>query len=307
MTHQTSEITPDQRDKEAAVLWAIILDSLLMIFFVFIGLFSGSMTFISEMIRCLFLLTIEYVSYIVLRRTHRGKFREFEFGTGKIERIVNLLVAFGLCLACWYIFTKLISRGEITPMSSPNLIMAVVGADMNLMLNIYFIMAFLRVNRKESSVIISSQIKSRLAKTVASVIVLGILILTLWLPDPKSARIVDTLGSIFVMCYMLLIALDLIKESLPEILDRSVAEPDHYQILRVLTAHFEQYDGFRGYKTRRSGKDLFILLNLCFFPKTSLAEIEARLAPIRQTLESELPGSKVTIIPEIMDEQPKLS
>ncbi len=302
MSSHPVSITPEQREKESAVLWAIVLDSCLVTFFVFVGLFSGSMTFISELIRCLLLLMIEYVSYIVLRRTHRGKFREFEFGTGKIERIVNLLVAFGLCIACLYIFTKLISMGEDVPMSSANLLLAVAVADVNLIINLYFTMAFIRVNTKESSVIISSQIKSRLAKTVASAIVLGILILTLWLPDPKSARLVDTLGSIFVLCYMLVTAFGLIKESLPEILDRTIAEPDHYQILRVLTKHFENYDGFRGYKTRRSGKDLFVLLNLCFFPKTRLDEIESRLEPIRQSLESELPGSKVTIIPEPMDE-----
>lgn len=302
MSSPGNSLTQEQLDKEAAVLWAIILDSLLMVYYSTVGLFSGSMTVLSELARCLLLLTIEIVSYVILRRTHRGKFKEFEFGTGKIERIVNLLVAFGLCLACLYIFTKIISMGEDAPISSANLLLAVIGADLNLMVNVYFTMAFIRVNTKESSVIISSQIKSRLAKTAASVIVLGVLILTLWLPDPKSARIMDIMGSIFVLCYMLVSAWDLIKESLPEILDRTVAEPDHYQILRVLTKHFENYDGFRGYRTRRSGKDLFILLNLSFFPKTRLHEIESRLAPIRQSLESELPGSKVTIIPEPMDE-----
>ena len=302
MNRHTDSITSEQREKEAAVFWAIALDSVLIIFFTFIGMFSGSMTFISELLRCALLLSIEYVSYIILRRTHRGKFQAFEFGTGKIERIVNLLVAFGLFIACLYIFTKLLSPGDEVPMSSSNLILAVFAADLNLIFNVYFTIAFMRVNTQESSVIISSQIKSRLAKTIASAIVLAILILTLCLPDPESARLVDTLGSIFVLCYMLGTAFDLIRESLPEILDRTVAEPDHFQILRVLTAHFDQYDGFKGYRTRRSGKDLFILINLCYFPTTPLARIEIRLNPIREALESKFPGSKVTIIPEIMEE-----
>ena len=302
MNRHTDSITSEQRDKEAAVFWAIALDSVLVIFLTFIGMFSGSMTFISELLRCALLLSIEYVSYIILRRTHRGKFQAFEFGTGKIERIVNLLVAFGLFIACLYIFTKLISPGEGVPMSSSNLILSVFAADLNLILNVYFTIAFVKVNTQESSVIISSQIKSRLAKTIASAIVLAILILTLCLPDPKSARLVDTLGSIFVLCYMLGTAFDLIRESLPEILDRTVAEPEHFQILKILTAHFDQYDGFKGYRTRRSGKDLFILINLCYFPATPLARIEIRLNPIREALESQFPGSKVTIIPEIMEE-----
>jgi ferrous-iron efflux pump FieF len=299
----SASLTPEQRDKESAVFRAVVLDSLLVISFLFVGLFSGSMTFLSEVIRVTLLLTIEYVSFIVLRRTHRGDFREFEFGTGKIERIINLLVAFGLCLACFYILNKVLSVGQELPMSTTNLLMAVTLADLNLIVNIYITLDFMRVNREESSVIIASQLKSRQAKTFASAVVLAVLIVTLWLPDPRSARIVDVCGSIFVMCYMLMIAFDLVKESLPEILDRTVAEPDHYQIIRVLTEHFDQYDGFRGYRTRRSGKDLFILLNLRFFSRTTLAQIEERLLPLRQALESEIPGSKVTIIPEIMDER----
>lgn len=294
-----SRITPEQAAKEKAVLWSILIDSVLIIYFTVVGLFSGSMTFLSELIRCVLLLLIEYVSYYVLRRAHRGKFHEFEFGIGKIERIVNLLVASGLGLACFYILSKVFSTGVDLPMSSSSLIFAVIGADVNLMINVYFFIAFIRVNQRESSVIIASQIKSRLAKTIASGIVLGVLILTLWLPDPRAARIVDLWGSVFVACYMAVIAWGLVRESLPEILDRTVPEPEQFQILKVLTAYFDHYDGFKGYKTRRSGKDLFILLDLEFFPDTTMAEIEDRLTPLRQALASALPGARVSILPRV--------
>ncbi len=163
-------------------------------------------------------------------------------------------------------------------------------------------MEFIRVNQEGSSVIIQSQIQSRLTETVASGIVLIVLILAIGAPDPRLARIVDILGSIFVLCFILMIAVGLVKEGLPEILDRSVPDPDHYQILRVLAAHFDQYDGFGGYRTRRSGKYLFIMITLGFFPGTTLAEVQARLEPICQDMESEIPGSKVTIISEPVED-----
>ena len=301
MNRHADSITPEQRNKESAVFWAIVLGTLCISFMLLVGLFSGSMTVISEIARILLLLTIEVVSYVVLRRAHRGRFPEFEFGTGKIERIINLLVAFGLGITCLYIFIKIISIGDDVPLSLTSLFWAVIAADMNLAVNVWFTMEFIRVNQTESSIIIASQIKSRMAKTIATVIVLFVLILTLWLPDPKLARIVDILGSIFVLCFMLVIAVDLIKESLPEILDRSVPDPDQYQILRVLTAHFDRYDGFSGYRTRRSGKDLFIMVTLGFFPSTTVAEVQARLEPIRHDMESKIPGSKVTIVSEVVD------
>lgn len=296
-------ITPEQRNKESAVFWAIVLDSACFCFMLVVGLFSGSMTVISEISRILLLLTIEIVSYMVLRRAHRGMFPEYEFGTGKIERIVNLLVAFGLGITCLYIFSKIVSMGDDAPLSLPNLFLSVISADINLAINVWFTLSFVRVNQEEISIIILSQIKSRIAKTVATVIVLVVLIFTLCLPDPKSARIVDILGSIFVLCFMLVIAVDLLRESLPEILDRSVPDPDQYQILRILIKHFDRYDGFGGYRTRRSGKDLFIMITLGFFANMTVSEIQSRLEPILRDMKSEIPNAIVSVVPEVIDDR----
>jgi cation diffusion facilitator family transporter len=298
-----SGLSPQNLEKERAVLLAITLDTVLLFFLGTVGLLSGSMTALSEVIRYVLLLVIEYVSYMVLRRAHRGEFNEYEYGTGKIERITNLLVAFGLVLSSLYIFSKIISLEDSAPLSTNSLMLTMIGANFNLIINYYFSVALIHSNRRDSSVIISSQIAARIAKTVASVVVFGVLVLTLWLPDPRSARIVDLFGSIFLVGYMIVIAYGLVKESLPEILDRTIPEPEHFQILRILTEHFEQYDGFSGYKARRSGKDLFILLKLGFFPELTLEQIDTRLRPLRHAFEAELPGSTITIEPEIMDER----
>ncbi|NDV23779.1 cation diffusion facilitator family transporter [Desulfovibrio sp. JC022] len=296
----SAKLTQDQLAKEKAVFWAIILDAAILAFFAVAGLLSGSMTALSEVIRILLLLTIEIVSYIVLKRAHRGRFVEFEYGIGKIERITNLLVAFGLLLSGMYILSKIFSMEAGTPISTSIMMLAILSAAANLMVNYYFSVAFIRSNEKESSVIISSQIAARIAKTVASIIVLAILMITLWLPDPKSARMVDLFGSLFMVGYMVVIAVGLIRESLPEILDRTIPEPEHYQLLRILARYFDNYDGFNGYKARRSGKDLFILINLGFNPERTIEQIEGLTAPIRAAVETELPGSSVTIEPQII-------
>lgn len=209
-------------------------------------------------------------------------------------------VAFGLCVICLYIFSRIASTATDSPLSPTSLFWAVISADMNLAVNVWFTIEFIRVNKAESSIIVLSQIKSRIAKTMASGIVLAVLILTLWLTDPRLARMVDTAGSIFVLCFMLMIAADLISESLPEILDRSVPDPDQYQILKLLVDHFDRYDGFVGYRTRRSGKDLFITVTLTFLPNTTITEIQMRLEPLRRDMESRIPGSQVTIVSEVV-------
>lgn len=180
MSHSTSTLTTQQREKENAVLWATVLDTILLFFITSAGLMSGSMTALSEIIRYTLLLAIEYITYVVLRRTHRGMFSEFEYGTGKIERITNLLVAFGLILSSMYIFSKVISMDDSSPMSTNTLMLTMIATTINLILNYYFSIAFIRSNQTESSVIISSQIASRIAKTVASAVVLGVFLVALW-------------------------------------------------------------------------------------------------------------------------------
>ncbi|WP_320171878.1 cation transporter [Maridesulfovibrio sp.] len=293
------DLTPDQRSKEKAILKAIILDTSVLFLLTGAGLLSGSLTALSEIVRFALLLTIEYATYAVLKRAHREGFSEFEYGTGKIERITNLLVAFGLILSSLYIFSRIISMDEGAPISTTALMLTIIGGTLNMMINYYCSVDFIRSNEKEKSVIVSSQIAARIAKSVASAVVLGVLMLTLWLPDPRSARIVDLIGSVFLIGYMLIIAYGLIRESLPEILDRTIPEPEHFQIIRVLAKYFDNYDGFNGYKARRSGKDLFILINLAFHPERTMADVQKRTLPIMRDLETELPGAIVTVAPEL--------
>jgi cation diffusion facilitator family transporter len=293
-------LTPAQRQKEKVSLWAAVVDVSFLCIYTFVGLLSGSVTALSEIIRITLMLAISFVSYEVLRRTHRRRFNEFEYGTGKIERITNLLVAFGLLLSSSYILFKVLSMDAATPMSTNALALTLLASAINLAINYYFVMAYVRSNRDAPSLIIDTKITSRITKTIASAVVLFVFMVTVWLSDPLAARMVDKCGSILIVCYMAYIAYGLVRESLPEILDRTIPEPEHYQLLRILAEHFEDYDGFNGYKARRSGKDLFILLNLCFLPHRTMEEVKRRLAPLRRAIEKELPGSTVTIEPEIM-------
>ncbi len=138
MTGSAQKLTAQQLEKEKAVFWAIVLDTTILVFFTIAGSLSGSMTALSEIIRFMLLLSIEYVSYVVLKRAHRDRFNEFEYGTGKIERITNLMVAFGLLLSSLYVFSKVISMSDSAPLSTNSLMLTIIAATVNLMANYYF-------------------------------------------------------------------------------------------------------------------------------------------------------------------------
>lgn len=301
MSPSTPRLSANEVTKEKALLGAIIFDTAVTLIFAFAAFLSGSMTAISEVIRMMMLLVIEYAAYAVLRKSHRGLFSEYQYGTGKIERMTNILVAIGLLIVSAFIFQTLLTRPEYTAISSEILIIAIISATANLMVNYYFSAAFIRANEHESSIIVSAQIAARAAKTVASAVVLAVLVIAAMLKDPVASRMIDTAGSIFIALYMLFIAYGLIKRSLPEILDRTIADPEHFQLIRLLVKYFDHYDGLLDYQARRSGNDLFIILRLCFLADQTFGAVQQRIGPLRNAIETEIPGSKVTIEQSLLE------
>src|ERR1051326_3366120 len=85
-------ITPEQRAEENSVRFGLAADCGLIIMMVLVGVLGGSLTLVAESIRAVLMILIEFFSFLVLRRIHRGELADLEFGTGKLEQIVNTLI-----------------------------------------------------------------------------------------------------------------------------------------------------------------------------------------------------------------------
>jgi hypothetical protein len=72
-------LTPEQRNREESILFAILLDCCTGGSYLAVGLLGGSLTIITEAIRGLLLLAIEAYGLHVLRKIHRGQVADYEF------------------------------------------------------------------------------------------------------------------------------------------------------------------------------------------------------------------------------------
>ncbi len=52
------------------------------------------------------MMMIEFFAYNVMRRVHRGKLQDMEFGGGKLEQIANFVMALGMLGAAAWIAYK---------------------------------------------------------------------------------------------------------------------------------------------------------------------------------------------------------
>lgn len=295
-------VSDAQLRQERSLLRAIGLDFVTLSSLVIASVFSGSLTVLAEVLRGTLLYSIEIITYVTMWRSHRGKFAEFEYGIGKIERVITILIAAGLYFSAIYTFFSAANRLENpTILPTPAMIFSVIIGSTNLGVNLFCTGDFIRSNQDETSLILDSQIRSRFVKTVASGIVVVVLVVTTWLPDPKAATLIDVAGAFFATFYMAAIGTQLLRESLPDLMDRALPERDQLMLLKVVARYFDDFDQFDAVRSRRSGGRAYIDMNLEFDANMPLYEVNRRCRAIQQDISELIPDATVTVTPRISD------
>jgi len=289
-----------QRRQERSLLTAISLDFVMLVGITVAAITSASLTVMAELLRGTLLYSIEIITFITMWRSHRGKFAEFEYGIGKIERVITILISGGLYFSAVYTLGSALDRlSQPTILPTPAMIFAVIVASVNLGVNLFCTGDFIRSNQNESSLILDSQIRSRLVKTVASAIVVAVLVAATWLPDPKAATLLDAAGALFAAVYMAVIATQLLRESLPDLMDRALPERDQLMLLKVVARYFDDFDQFDAVRSRRSGGHAFVDMNLEFDADMPLYEVDRRCRAIQENIIELIPDAIVTVTPRV--------
>lgn len=293
-------VSEAQRRQERSLLTAIALDAGTLLAIIIAAVTSGSLTVLAELLRGALLYSIEIITFITMWRSHRGKFAEFEYGIGKIERVITILIAGGLFFSAAYTLTSAVGRlSHPTILPTPAMIFAVIVASSNLGVNLFCTGDFIRSNENETSLILDSQIRSRLVKTIASAIVVVVLVAATWLTDPKAATLIDVAGGLFAAVYMATIGVQLLRESLPDLMDRALPERSQLMLLKVVARYFDDFDQFDAVRSRRSGGRAFVDMNLEFDANMPLYEVNRRCRAIQDDIVELIPDAIVTVTPRV--------
>ena len=298
-TSRTRTLSPEQKKQERALALVIWLDALLIVPYLTVGLAVGSLAIIAEVLRGGLLLLVIGASLRTLRRSHRGLIGEYNYGIGKVERALSGGVAVLLLFAVGFIVWRaFVMKPPAHP--SPFLAaLAIVLACCNLGANIIPLIPLWRSMRGQPSLIVLSHFRARLAKALGSVIVVASVTIHAVASRPKTAQIAEDIGAVVVAGFMIVIAAGLLREAVPDLLDRAIAEPMQLQVNRTLAAFFHDYDELIAVRTRRSGNIAHVEITLGFAPDKSLGELSAIMARMQEHLQQAIPNSDLVIVPRV--------
>ncbi len=298
MTHA---LTEQQRRRERAVAVALMLDAVMILAYAVTAIAAGSLTMLAELIRGVLMTAIEVFALVVMRRIHRGRTAFFEFGSGKLEQLVNLLIAVGLLGGALWIaidVVRLVAGGEVHGRPAGFALAAIIAA-VNTYVNVLAWDSVRRAARGGGSLIMQGQLQARVVKLVSS----GCVVISLSIAALSTDGVVilwaDAIGALLVCGFIVHAAADMIKSGLPDLVDLAVNEEFQAAITRMLARHFDDYDQLGHVRTRRVGDLVHVEIALGFRPDLTMAEVSARIDTMTANLQQELGRADISILASV--------
>jgi cation diffusion facilitator family transporter len=108
---------------------------------------------------------------------------------------------------------------------------------------------------------------------------------------------VDPIIGLVISLYMIWVGVSLVRRNFSALMDLPLPEDEQLRIMKVLAAHYKEYETIGTLYSRASGKLRFVEIELAFPGESTIARIEALSKEMERSLAEELPGLSFRIIP----------
>jgi cation diffusion facilitator family transporter len=300
-----------ERRRERSFALSLGADSGILLLFLGLSIWSGSLTLLADTVRGLLLLLLGIYALTVLQRVHRKHLAAYEFGTGKLEQFANFLVGLALLMGGLWVAARAVGNIVAPPPPVPDpgmrLMLAMAGSALNTLVNLAAFWALWRAGRDGTSLIMRGQIRARLGKLVTSLVVTGAIGLSAAAPGSAVARVADIAGPIFVVGVMLYVSATLLREALPDLLDRALDEARQAAINQVLVRHYDRYETLESVRSRQAGTSLYVEIGLGFGASLNFGEVATVCREMAEHLRELIPGADVTVVPVVRPQPGRLA
>ena len=281
------------RLKESTARLSVASNTLLVIVKLVIGIAMGSVSIISEAIHSGIDLVAAIIAFLSVRQSAKPADDEHSFGHGKFESMSGLIEAILIFVAAgliiWESVQKIFGHGEA--MSLDLLAVGIAVMAFSAILNWYVSSRLMYVAKKTESIALESDAWHLRTDVYTSLAIFaGLILIRL-----TGITILDPIFALGVAIMIIKAAYDLTKRSLADLMDQSLPAEEEQRIRQIICDHYSQYVNFHALRTRRSGPERFIDLNVCVPKHLSVQESHDFADHIEHDLALEFPRSNVNV------------
>ena len=276
--------------KTKAASLSIISNGLIILFKLIAGIITGSMCIISEAIHSLSDFLASVLTLFAVKRSSEPADKDHPFGHGKYEDISGFFEGVLILLASFYIIwescKKIITHGTLEFNSTPGIVVMLIAIAANLLVSSYLF----AVAKKTDSVALKADAQHLSTDVYSS---LGVLI-GLILIKITGITLLDPLIAILVALIILKTGISIIKETLNDLLDRTLPDDD-IKIIENIINDCKNIYGFKNLKSRKSGSTRDIDITLLCEESMSIKECHEICDVLEAKIQEVLPNTLITI------------
>lgn len=262
-----------------------------------VAIYSNALVLWSEFYSYCIDVVVLGVGFLVIYIERKGKNITFEFGLGKIEAAVGILLAFLIFI---YGIIVIISAAHrimhpvvVTSIGyAAFLYIAITIKDLYLLLRLRL---FEKIN--DSAIIVSQKSYYLTCVITDLIVLLPLFFAYIMKKNTLFPMVMDIIASLVICFITICLSYDAGKKSICDLIDKKLEKPYQILILKVLAKNYELYTQYHGQRTRQSAEIKYIDIFLGFPEEERWGEVLKKIETIRNDIQKSIPGSKVYIIP----------
>lgn len=213
---------------------------------------------------------------------------KFRFGYGKLEAISALIQALLIIFSLLYLVTEAIQRFLAPSFSMPHPKVGIVIMLVSITLTLLLTLFQRYVIKKTNSLAIKAD--SLHYKTDLAINIVVIFALSLSQHYPHF----DSISCLLISGFVIWSTRTIMKESLAVLLDKEIDHAEKSNILNILNSH-KKVKGFHNFRTRTSGKKIFIEVHIEMEPTLTLIESHNIAHELKDAIEALYPESEMIV------------
>ena len=255
-----------------------------------IGIFTGSVSIISEAIHSTMDLAASIITYVSVKMSDRPPDKEHPYGHQKIENISGVAEAVLIIMASFYIMKeavkKLIHHQHVASAGWGFLAMLISA-----IINIIVSKRLYKVARQEESIALEADALHLKADVYTSLgVALGLLIL--WI---TGLHFLDPLVAMIIALLILKEAFDMLMRAYTPLIDAKLSDEEVQKIRAILDKYKTVFTGFHELRTRRAGNMKYIDLHLNAPNDMTIKEYHRNCDLIENDIETALKHTNVLV------------
>lgn len=264
--------------KQWIAIQSAIINTLLVIVKLIVGIYSGSVSIISEAAHSLVDLMASVIAFIAVRKSDRPADNRHAYGHGKVENLSGAFEAFLVIVAAlWIVYEAVI---KIMEHHEPEFLEYGIGVmALSVIANIWITRKLYKVAKETGSSALEADALHHGADVWTSVGVLA----GLFLMKVTGLYWLDPVIAIFVAVIIFKAGYTMTRDNLNELMDASLPAEEEESVIKIVEGHPEIQNVHR-LRTRRSGARKLMDMHVVLSCGMHINEAHALLACIKEEI-----------------------